>query len=59
MNSNKPFLDCFPGAPLRGRARMGLKLAVLAGLSALVIFQAWAYFARMQLWLGPRVVLQP
>ena len=36
-----------------------VKAAVLACLLALTAFQAWAYFAKMQLWLGPRVLLQP
>jgi hypothetical protein len=59
MNSTRTFIDRLRGIPSRGGARTALKLAVVAALSALVIFQAWAYFTRMQLWIGPRVLLQP
>jgi hypothetical protein len=31
----------------------------LVGLAGLVLFQAWAYWARLPLSLGPRVILQP
>lgn len=41
------------------RARNWLPLLVLAGLSGLLIFQAYAYYYRLPLSLGPRVILQP
>jgi hypothetical protein len=39
--------------------RSWLPVAGLAGLLALLIFQSWAYYFRLPISLGPRVILQP
>jgi len=44
---------------LTHRLRAGLPVLVVAGLLGLVTFQAWAYYFRLDLSLGPRVILQP
>ena len=41
------------------RGRNWLPLLALAGFSGLLIFQAFAYYRRLPLSLGPRVILQP
>jgi hypothetical protein len=52
----------FDGAGSRGfENRMGFwrPLLALTGLTGLLVFQSWAYFNRLPLSLGPRVILQP
>jgi hypothetical protein len=40
-------------------ARPGQNAAVWTALAAALLFQAWAYYFRLPLSLGPRVILQP
>jgi hypothetical protein len=39
--------------------RRWIPMLALSGLAALILFQAWAYYARIDLSLGPRVILEP
>ena len=41
------------------KRRSWLPLLAWSGLAALILFQAWAYYFRLDLSLGPRVIAQP
>jgi hypothetical protein len=41
------------------KRRNWLPLLAWSGLAALILFQAWAYYFRLPLSLGPRMILQP
>ncbi len=41
------------------KRRSWLPLLAWSGLAALILFQAWAYYFRLTLSLGPRVIAQP